>query len=92
MYIREKDGVDIVDDFAYNCPNVTSLSVYDDGLAWPSREDEVGSAWVSRFGNKLTKIELNTETMHGIAKYCSSLGELNLYVHDHENGDDGFWE
>lgn len=68
-YNEEKDGVDIVDDFVKNCPSVTSLSV-----------EDMGRAWVSRFGNQLQKLELATENTRGLSQYCSSLRELNLWL------------
>jgi len=83
MRREEKDDTDIVHDFADNCPNVTSLSIHD-----------MGTAWVSRFGKQLKKLEFATFSASGISQYCTSLRELNLnlYSHSSNTGDDDLWE
>jgi len=52
------------------------------------------TAWVSRFGKQLKKLEFATFSASGISQYCTSLRELNLnlYSHSSNTGDDDLWE
>jgi len=59
----------IVDDFLKSCPNVISLSVY----------DEKGE-WASKFGDQLESLEIETDKSSGIIDSCRNLRELNLYA------------
>jgi len=68
MFKRERDGENVVGDFVNHCPNLTSLSVAEEG----------DTVWTNKFGGQLEILEVSAGVPVTIPEYAPALRELNM--------------